>query len=126
MARRSRLLLAVALGLVGFLAVIAVRGRPGQSANRLPRQFQLAGLIQREQRTTADLRSQVARLRQQVDGLRRSAAGQKSGTSEAEQKVAAARLAAGLDAVRGPGVRVVLDDSDLRHSPAGNVNDVLI
>src|SRR5437588_11252529 len=99
MARRSRLLLAVALGLVGFLAVIAVRGRPGQSANRLPRKFQLAGLIQPEQHTTADLRSQVAHLRQHADGLLRTAAFPPAAPSSSEQKVATAPFAAALDAV---------------------------
>src|SRR5256885_16453499 len=126
MARRSRLLLAVAFVVLGFLAIVAVRGRSGVPANRLPRQFQLAGLIQREQKTATDLRNQVAQLRHQVDVLRKSSAGQQSGATAIEQQVSAARMAAGLDGLRGPGLRVVLDDSDLKHSPSGNVNDLVI
>jgi uncharacterized protein YlxW (UPF0749 family) len=126
MARRSRLLLAVAFFVLGFLAIVAIRGRSGVPANRLPRQFQLAGLIQREQKTATDLRNQVAQLRKEVDDLRKSSAGQQSGATAIEQQVSAARLAAGLDGLRGPGLRVVLDDSDLKHSPSGNVNDLVI
>jgi uncharacterized protein YlxW (UPF0749 family) len=126
MARRSRLLLAVAFVVLGFLAIVAIRGRSGVPANRLPRQFQLAGLIQREQKTAIDLRNQVAQLRKQVDDLRKSSAGQQSGATAIEQQVSDARLAAGLDGLRGPGLRVVLDDSDLKHSPSGNVNDLVI
>jgi uncharacterized protein YlxW (UPF0749 family) len=126
MARRSRLLLAAAFVVLGFLVVVAIRGRTGVPANRLPRRFQLAGLIQREQRTTADLRSQVALLRRQVDDLRKSGAGQQSGAANLEQLVSTSRLAAGIDGLRGSGLRVVLDDSDLKHSPSGNVNDLVI
>jgi uncharacterized protein YlxW (UPF0749 family) len=126
MARRSRLLLAAAFVVLGFLVIIAIRGRPGVPANRLPRRFQLAGLIQREQRTTSDLRNQVAQLRRQVDDLRKTSAGQQTGAASIDQLLGGIRMAAGLDGVRGPGLRVVLDDSDLKHSPSGNVNDLVI
>ena len=49
---RSRLLLIVACGLFGFLAVIAVRTRPADPEGRLPRQYRLAASHQCQLRTT--------------------------------------------------------------------------
>lgn len=112
--------------LMGFLLVVAVRARPPDPESRLPERFRLAGLIEREQRTTAALRADVEAMRAEVERLRRGASGQRADAVALERALAAAKLAAGLAAVRGPGLRVTLDDSSLTESPSGNVNDLVI
>lgn len=123
---RSRVLLVVACGLFGFIGVIAVRTRPADPEGRLPRQYRLAALIERQQRSAADLRRQVEQLRSQVADLRTAQAGRLSGATAREEQVQDLSAMAGLVAVRGPGVKVTLDDSSLDQAPSGNVNDLVI
>ena len=111
---------------VGFLAGVVAIGRPAVPPDRLPRQFVLANLIDKQQQQDALLRRQVEQLRHQIDGLQRSAAGQGSGTASVEDQLRSADLISGLTPVEGPGVRVVLDDSDLTTAPSGNINDLVI
>jgi uncharacterized protein YlxW (UPF0749 family) len=123
---RSRLLLAVACGLLGFLAVVAVRARPADPESRLPRQYRLAALIERQQRSTADLRRQVEQLRADVDRLRSRQAGRAEGLTVRNDQLQSLSSVAGLVPVRGPGLKVTLDDSRLDEAPSGNVNDLVI
>jgi len=123
---RSRTLLAVACVLMGFVLATAIRARPADPEARLPQRYRLVDLIEREESTTSELRSRVAELRDRVARLRADRAGQASGSEARDQELRAASLAAGLVPVRGPGLRVVLDDSDLSESPSGNINDLVI
>jgi uncharacterized protein YlxW (UPF0749 family) len=123
---RSRLLLALGCLLIGFLVATALRARPADPEDRLTTQYRLVDLIEREKQTTADLRARVADLREQVAELRAARAGLQRGAGSREDELRAASLAAGLVEVRGPGVRVTLDDSDHAESPSGNVNDLVI
>ncbi|HEV7886354.1 MAG TPA: DUF881 domain-containing protein [Acidimicrobiales bacterium] len=123
---RSRLLLAAACALLGFLAVIAVRTRPADPEARLPRQYRLAALIDRQQRSAADLRREVAQLRVDVAGLRSARAGRQEGVSVREGQLQELSAMAGLVALKGPGLKVTLDDSSLDEAPTGNVNDLVI
>jgi uncharacterized protein YlxW (UPF0749 family) len=111
---------------VGFLAAIVGLGRPAVPPDRLPRQFVLANLIDKQQQEDTLLRRQVAQLRHQIDALRSSEAGQSGDAVGREGRLRNADLVSGLTAVAGPGVRVVLDDSDLTTAPSGNVNDLVI
>jgi len=124
--RRSRLLLALGLVLLGFLAVVVLRARPADPAARLSREYRLADLIEGQQRSTAALRLQVESLRRQVEELRTRKAGGEAVSAERETRLAEVGLAAGLEPMRGPGVRVTLDDSLLDRAPTGNVNDLVI
>lgn len=123
---RSRTLPALACVLMGFVLVAAIRAQPADPEARLPERYRLADLIAQEERTTADLRSRVNELRDQVAALRAAQAGLVEGSAEREAELREASLAAGLVGVRGPGLRVTLDDSDLPSSPSGNVNDLVI
>ena len=123
---RSRTLPALACVLMGFVLVAAIRAQPADPEARLPERYRLADLIAAEERTTAELRSRVNELRDQVAALRAQQAGLVEGSSEREAELRAASLTAGLVGVRGPGLRVTLDDSDLPSSPSGNVNDLVI
>lgn len=123
---RSRLLLAVGCILLGFLAAVVVRSRPADPSARLSSEYRLADLIERQQQSTTTLRRQVETLRRQVEQLRTDRAGGEAASAERERRLAEAGLAAGLVGMRGPGVRVALDDSVLDRAPTGNVNDLVI
>ena len=126
MARNRRSLAVIACALMGFVVVLAVRSRPASPQTRLPRQYQLAALIDRQRNTTADLQRQVKDLRKQVDELRAASNGNRQSSEALEQQVAMMGTAAGLDAMKGPGLKVTLDDSTLDKAPSGNVNDLVI
>ena len=123
---RSRLLLVVGCLLMGFLVATALRVRPADPETRLTTRYRLADLIEREKGTTADLRTRVEDLRRQVADLRATRAGLRRGVDSREDELRAASLTAGLVEMRGPGLRVTLDDSDRDESPSGNVNDLVI
>lgn len=124
--RRSRLLLATACVVLGFLAVIAVRVRPADPEGRLPDRYRLAALIERQESSAARLRDEVQQLREEVARLRADAAGRVPRTAELEEQLREMTTSAGLVAMRGPGVKVTLDDSHLDEAPTGNVNDLVI
>jgi uncharacterized protein YlxW (UPF0749 family) len=109
---------------MGFLLATAMRARPADPEARLPQRYRLADLIDQQERTTSELRARVADLREQVAALRTARPASAQGEREAQLR--AASLTAGLVAVRGPGLRVTLDDSDKPESPSGNVNDLVI
>jgi uncharacterized protein YlxW (UPF0749 family) len=126
MATRARAFVVLACVLMSFIAVVAVRSRAASPQVRLPRRYQLAALIERQRTATADLERQVGDLRHQVDQLRASSNGSRASSDALEQQVRAAGLAAGLEAMKGAGVKVTLDDSTLEKAPSGNVNDLVI
>lgn len=111
---------------VGFVVAVAAVVAPPDPSLRLPREYRLAGLIERQQANTAQLRAQLADLRTQVAQLSSEAAGREQLTEELETHLDTLAVQAGLSAVRGPGLRVALADSDLTRSPSGNVNDLVI
>jgi uncharacterized protein YlxW (UPF0749 family) len=124
--RRSRLLLGLTLAGVGFLVAVALQARPADPEARVPERYRLAALIEREQRDTASLRRQVDELRADVDALVSAEGSREAGLAARERQLSQANLAAGLVALRGPGLRVTLDDSLLEEAPSGNVNDLVI
>jgi uncharacterized protein YlxW (UPF0749 family) len=131
MARRplpapARVLVALACAAVGFFAVTALRTPPADPEFRLPERFRLAGLIEREQDTLEGLQREAARVRADVDRVRRVAGGAQAGTTAIQTQVDDLALAAGLVPMAGPGLEVSLDDSALDESPSGNVNDLVI
>jgi uncharacterized protein YlxW (UPF0749 family) len=126
MARRARPAVIVGFALVGFLAVVAVRSQPADPDARLPRRFRLVGLIQRQQAQATDLRGEADRLRDRLAAIRRDAATRHSGSADAERQLNGIEENNGLVAVAGPGVKVTLDDSSMKRSPTGNLNDLVI
>ena len=126
MTSRARPALAVIFGVIGFVVVVAVQSRPANPESRLPRRFRLAGLIERQQTATRALQAEVDRLHRQVNGLVRAGASRAQGAPEREHGLSSAEQSAGLLAVKGPGVRVSLNDSLLSQAPSGNVNDLVI
>lgn len=123
---RSRPLMALAFALLGFLAVTVVRTPSADPETRLTREYRLADLIERQQRSTGDLRRQVETLRAEVDSVRTTQAGGEAQAARREGQLTELGVAAGLVAVTGPGVRVTLDDSELDQAPTGNLNDLVV
>lgn len=123
---RSRAGLVVGCLLLGFLAVTVGRVRPADPATRLTRQYRLADLIERQQRATVGLRREVVALRREVEQERGTVSGGAADTADRERRLGDLALSAGLVAVTGPGLRVVLDDSSLERAPSGNVNDLVV
>jgi uncharacterized protein YlxW (UPF0749 family) len=124
--RRSRTLLVLACLAIGFVLATALRARPADPEVRLTQRYRLADLIEREQRTAAALRAEVSALRDRVGLLRSVRTGFLQGAGAREQELRRVTLLAGLAAVEGSGLRVVLDDSKKDESPSGNVNDLVI
>ena len=124
--RRPRPTLVVGCLVLGFIAVLVFRSRPASPESRVPRRYQLAAIIERQRRTSADLQRQVEGLRQQIDELRTHGAGQQQGSAALGAQLDGANVTAGLAAMRGPGLKVTLDDSSLDHTTTGNVNDLVI
>ena len=127
--RKSRpFALAVAAMVMAFFLVVAFRpqGTPN-AANRLPARYRLADLIQREQAATNELRTEVAGLRAEVAEQRARQAEQSSAVGSRQSRLSGLSEVTGLSEMRGPGLRVTLDDSSLRTPTEGaTVNDLVI
>lgn len=119
---------ALAATVMAFLVVLAFRGSESASPEaRLPQRYRLADLIQRQQDATTALRAEVEVLREQVGEARSAQADRSAVVDLRERRVAELALIAGAAGLRGPGLQVTLDDSDLRQPPAGaHVNDLVV
>jgi uncharacterized protein YlxW (UPF0749 family) len=102
----------------------AARSHPASPEARLPRQYRLAALIERQQKTAGELRDEVERLRSDV--AHASLGPDKTAAARRSTSLRGGRLAAGLVALRGPGMRVELADSTEADSPSGDINDLVI
>ena len=118
--------LAAGTAAIAFVVVVAATMTPPDPEVRLPRQYRLAGLIERQNETAEQLRAEVATLRRRVQRLGSSAAARQQASAELEQALEILERQAGLAAVEGPGLTVSLRDSELTESPSGNMNDLVI
>jgi uncharacterized protein YlxW (UPF0749 family) len=120
----SRVAVALAASLLGFLAVQAA-SNPREAPTRGIRRLQIVDLIQQQD-------ERVRALRREVRALRRDLAeASEMGPATAEVRATSAQVAeltalAGGGGLSGPGVVVTLDDSDLSRSPSGDPNDLVI
>lgn len=124
--RRPGLGLIFGTAAVAFVVVVAATMAPPDPEVRLPRQYRLAGLIERQQASAEQLRAEVADLRARVETLGSSAAARQQASADIEEALAILGRQAGLAPMSGRGVVVSLTDSDLVESPSGNVNDLVI
>jgi uncharacterized protein YlxW (UPF0749 family) len=120
----SRVAVALAAGVLGFLAVQAA-SHPREAPTRGIRRLQIVDLIQQQD-------ERVRALRREVRALRRDLAeASEMGPATAEVQATSAQVEeltalAGGGGLSGPGVAVTLDDSDLSRSPSGDPNDLVI
>jgi uncharacterized protein YlxW (UPF0749 family) len=120
----SRFAVALAAGLLGFLAVQAA-SQPRVAPARGIRRLELVDLIVQQDRRVGALRQQVRQLRRDLS----EAASSAPGTAEVRALQAQVEELDGLAggrALAGPGVTVTLDDSGLARSPTGDPNDLVI
>jgi len=110
MSTRGLGILAVALVALatGFVLADQVRTQLLTPSNQLARYQALVRSVQDLEATNADQRRQIADLRNQIDSLESDAAGRSATTQSLRNQVADLRAHAGLVAVHGPGVEVVL------------------
>src|SRR5207249_5843569 len=110
MSTRGLGILAVALVALatGFVLADQVRTQLLTPSNQLARHQALVRSVQDLEATNADQRRQIADLRNQIDSLESDAAGRSATTQSLRNQVADLRAHAGLVAVHGPGVEIVL------------------
>ena len=110
MSTRGLGILAVALVALatGFVLADQVRTQLLTPSNQLARYQALVRSVQDLEATNADQRRQIAELRNQIDSLESDAAGRSATTQSLRNQVADLRAHAGLVAVHGPGVEIVL------------------
>jgi uncharacterized protein YlxW (UPF0749 family) len=98
---------AVALA-TGFLVAGQVKAHLLIPSNQVARYQALVRSVQDLERANESSRAKIASLRADIDGLEGAAAQQSATTQGLKNEVADLRAHAGLTAVRGPGVEVVL------------------
>jgi uncharacterized protein YlxW (UPF0749 family) len=97
----------VALG-IGFVLADQVRTQLLTPSNQVARYQALVRNVQSLESTNGDKRRQIADLRAQIESLEAQAAARSATTQALRNEVADLRAHAGLGAVHGPGVEVVL------------------
>jgi uncharacterized protein YlxW (UPF0749 family) len=120
----SRVAVALATALLGFLAVQAA-SQPRVAPSRGIRRLELVDLIRQQDERIRQLRREVRALRQDLT----DASGTGPGSAEVralQAEVDELASSAGGGGLSGPGVIVILDDSDLARSPSGDPNDLVI
>lgn len=104
----SLLLLAMVALATGFVLAGQVRTQLLTPSNQVARYQALVRSVQELEATNAADRREIAGLRAQIDVLENEAAARSAGTQSLKNQVAELRAHAGLIAVHGPGVAVVL------------------
>jgi len=110
--RRGQLLVALTLLLAGLLAAVTYREAAAGSQGRERVRQALAEDIDQESASTDDLARQLTRLDAQVSTRRDQALAASVEGQRALQQLSAAERGAAVQAVRGPGLTVVLADAD--------------
>jgi uncharacterized protein YlxW (UPF0749 family) len=95
---------------VGFVLAGQVRAQLLTPSNQVARYQALVRSVQELEATNADERGQIAELRAQIDALESDAAARSATTQALKNQVSDLRAHAGLVAMHGPGVEVVLRD----------------
>lgn len=95
--------------LLGFLVVTSVTSIRGARRSAEGRREELVGLVQERQRALERLGSQATDLRRRVAAAEDAVASQASAAAARRRRV---RLLAGLTPVEGPGLELVMRDSD--------------
>jgi len=126
---RLQLVLTAALLAAGLLVTWQLKAeRSIRASLRIPSQRleELAFLLQEQSRHRERLEDEIASLRAQLARYEEAATRNQGAQRELRRRLEALRLAAGVEALRGPGVVVELRDSPQRLQPGDDPNLVLI
>ncbi len=116
---RTGFVLAVVAMALGMLFVAQLQSTPRQqAATPETRREMTARTIQRLEQEQAELKKQITELRAQVAAQQQSAASAKTTLAEINQELERQKVLAGMVALRGRGLKVVLDDSAANKIPA--------
>ncbi len=118
--RRWRTLVPVVCLAAGLLFAASAHDSGGKDL-RAPSIATLADTVRAAERRVQDDDRQVQRLQAAVDRAARQAGGADSAVARAQQRVTPLRAPAGLTALHGPGVEVILDDAP-GQPPGGKVD----
>lgn len=118
-------LLAVGLTL-GLLIGLGWRGPADSPSEIHPREERISLSIERLEAEQEDLRDRLEDLRQELGDQQQAAAAHTGRLEALRAELERQRLLAGLTAVEGAGLRIVLDDSDVQVPPGVNPNDYLV
>ena len=121
----TRAAFVVTLALVAVLLIVSARAETTAPA-RTGRRVELVELIRAEQQRTRDLEASVEELAAEVASFEGAEAQGAERVRRVQRRVDRLVAAAGLTAVRGPGLRTVLTDSELDEASTGNLNDLVI
>lgn len=113
------------IGVLGFLAAIAFNTTMGLADERPERASDLVGVVRDMEHQRNELESRLGELRSNMDELEREAAEDSGVRDSYSRELEQVRRAAGLSAVRGPGVEVTLGDG-VDVAPGADPNDYLI
>lgn len=111
--RRWSLLVPVIAALAGLLFTTTARTAAGTNL-RDDRRPELTRLIGERKAQVEDEAIRAAALRAQIEASTRTEAGSDGRVAEQQERADASKQAAGLTALHGPGLRVVLDDAPRR------------
>ena len=112
--------------LLAVFLVVASRTETTSTTARTGRRVELVELIRAEQQRTRELEATVESLAAQVASFEGQEADGALRFERVQRRIDRIAAAAGLTAVRGPGLRAVLTDSELDVASTGNLNDLVI
>lgn len=116
----SRVLVAGLLVLLGLAVTIGVQERGGDAGYASYREDDLLTLVDGLDASITRSRAELARLRTTRDQLRTDLAADRLAAAQAEERAAPLEVLAGLEPVRGSGLRIVVED------PTGQVGFDLV
>lgn len=114
--------------MLGFVGCLAMSLQPSSPEARLPAEYRLNALIDRQGQENTQQRDEVRRLNEQVQIQRSANQRQRTGASADDDAIKTASAQAGVAAVTGKGFVATLNDSSLSRNDAGtkNLNDLVI
>jgi uncharacterized protein YlxW (UPF0749 family) len=108
--RRSQVVVAVLLALLGFGAVTQVRTADAEGSYAGYREQDLIDVLNGLSATTQRAQAELARLEQRRDDLQSSTLRRQAALDEARSQVDTLSILAGLIPVTGPGIRVTIEE----------------
>jgi uncharacterized protein YlxW (UPF0749 family) len=121
---RGQAIVAVLLGLVGFMAVVQVRVNRADEGYANARREDLITILDGLGQSTRRLESDIAELQQRKESLSSSADKAETARQQAEDQVKTLGILAGTLPAQGPGVRITLNDPEGKVT-SGNLLDAI-
>jgi len=118
---RTSVVLAVVAMVLGLLFVAQLQSAPPKVATTPEsRREMTAKTIQRLEQEQAELKKAIGELRAQVAAQQQAAVNEKTTLADINEELERQKMLAGMVALRGRGVKIVLDDSAVNKIPAND------